>query len=1559
MAKTKIHTSQVTADSKLAYAHANGDGSVMSFAHLGKAVDMPNLLDVQIKAFEALLETADDDGVGRDFGLERVFLEIFPSTDTKENFLLDFVSYALGEPKYSVEECMERDMTYGAPLKATLRLVINEDVGGEKRPRDILEKEVYLGELPLLTEQGTFVINGAERVVVSQLHRSPGVVFEETIHPNGTRLFSARIIPFRGSWVEFSIDIHDVVHVHIDKRKKFPATALIRALGYGSDPEVLALFYTTRELELKDIATNRALRREAAGTMLAEAVLDQSYEGEPPETVVLTGFDPDQEAGWLAGNQLHAETGKMLAGLGDPITTDLINRLIGGGIEEAPIYRSKDAFLATRADDLTPDLIKQLTRAGVERILIYASAVRVPLRGRYEELTNRRDWSQDPHLAADVVDPHTGEVLAEKGAPFLAELFDALALRGIRDAQVYTGGARGESPLIKNTLAKDPTNGESEALYAIYSLLRPGDAPNLKTARSAIERLFFNPKRYDLGRVGRYKINQRLKDITRLLNLEQPPSDLTILTVQDFIAIVRYLIELHEGRGYVDDIDHLGNRRVRSVGELIANQFSVGLSRMARLVRERMSIASDPEQINIDDLVNARTVSAVIQSFFGSSQLSQFMDQTNPLAELTHKRRLSALGPGGLTRERAGFEVRDVHYSHYGRMCPIETPEGPNIGLITSLSTYARINDLGFIETPYRKVDRGRVTGELVWLTASEEEEFAVAQANAELNPDGTFKDALVLCRQRDDYPMLPPQHIDYMDVSPDQLVAVSPALIPFLEHDDANRALMGSNMQRQAVPLLFPRRPLVGTGLEAKVARDSGAVVVARRGGKVTQVRADEVLIDTGMVKPGGDQPLAKLSQFDRYKLKKFWRTNQDTAINQRPLVKVGDTVQEGDIIADGASTDRGELALGQNLTVAFMPWYGHNFEDAIVISEQLVKNDSFTSIHIQELELHVRDTKRGMEEITREIPNVSEEALKDLDERGIIRTGAYVKSSDVLVGKITPKGETELSPEEKLLTAIFGEKAKDVKDSSLRVPPGMAGTVIDVKIFSRRIDDPLLEKEHGEKIGQLRERERDEIAHVTEVRDEELRELLVNQTVQLFLKRGTIEPFFKEGKKLRDDIIAELDFSKIDLTALKVKGQAANEKVRRVLDEGRQRIDRVREKVEQSIDKVLQPDELSPGVVQLVKVYVAERRKIAVGDKVAGRHGNKGVIARIVPEEDMPLQPDGRPVDIVLNPLGVPSRMNVGQILETHLGWCGQILGFESKTPVFHGASEDEIGVLLKLAGVRWAHEALRIRGAHPPEWSDQDVRDLIKTLRRVGTKSPAETKRQGNGTRPSGSPLGLGRPLDSLLVGSTSGSVKDLLQQLGAYLVKAANELAERGGESSLSKAGFEAAARLSRRQVLREGLDETVAEFIWRAGLTPAGKMRLRDGRTGEFFAMEVTVGSIYIMKLAHLVDDKIHARSIGPYSLVTQQPLAGKAQFGGQRFGEMEVWALEAYGAAHTLREMLTVKSDDVSGRSRVYEAIVKGENLPEPGIPESFNVLVKELQALGLSVALAQGDEGV
>jgi len=1392
----------------------NGRLPVVNFKKLKSVMDMPNLLEVQVRAFQTLLQTDAAAQEREDVGLERVFNEIFPITDVNDRFSLEYVSYTLGEPKYTVEECIERDMTYAAPLKATLRLVVWEELeGGERRPQDIIEKEVYLGDLPLLTDLGTFIINGSERVVVSQLHRSPGVVFEETIHPNGSKLYSARIIPFRGSWVEFTVDIHDVIYVHIDKKKKFPATALLRAFGYGSDEEILRLFYTTRELDLAEGGEDRTQRRELLGSLLAEEVVDP-------------------------------ETGEVLAEV---------------------------------AQEMTPDLYNRLRRAGIQKVQIFSSG---------------------------------------------------------------THSRGGESPLLKNTLRKDPTRDEEGALKAIYSLLRPGEPPNLETARVALERIFFNPKRYDLGRVGRYKINQRLG-----LNI---PAGHTVLTQEDFIAIIRYLIELHEGRGFVDDIDHLGNRRVRSVGELIANQFSVGLSRMARLVKERMSITTDVEKMNIDDLVNARTVSAVIQAFFGSSQLSQFMDQTNPLAELTHKRRLSALGPGGLTRERAGFEVRDVHYSHYGRMCPIETPEGPNIGLITSLTTFARINDLGFIETPYRRVVDGRVTDEIVWLDALAEEEARVAQANAPLNEDGTFRNEFVLCRWRDDYPLLSPDQIDYMDVAPDQLVSVAAALIPFLEHDDANRALMGSNMQRQAVPLLFPEAPLVGTGLEEKVARDSGAVILARRGGVVQRVTADEIIIDTGAVKPGeSDEPLARLAQFDRYKLKKYWRTNQDTAINQRPLVKEGQRVEAGEIIADGASTDQGELALGRNVTVAFMPWYGHNFEDAIVLSEKLVKDDVFTSIHIQELELQVRDTKRGMEEITREVPNVSEDSLVQLDERGIVRIGARVKSGDILVGKITPKGETELSPEEKLLTAIFGEKAKDVKDSSLKVPPGMEGTVIDVKVFSRRIDDPLLEKERGERIGQLRAYEREEIARITEARDEELKELLQGQTVALMLKRGTVEPYLEEGTKLTKSQLEALDLGEIDLATLKVQDRAASERIRLVIDEAKRRIERVREKTEDQIDKVFQPDELSPGVVQLVKVYIAEKRKVSVGDKMAGRHGNKGIVARIVPEEDMPFLPDGTPVEIVLNPLGVPSRMNVGQILETHLGWACRILGFEAKTPVFQGASEDEVGLLLKISGVRWAHQALGIRSVEFPEVDAARIEEIIRSL------PEGETIAAGNGTGPEAQLLG--RTLDEYLGKDAPEVLRETLEVLRQYVVQAATELAERRGEKLAD--AFPAVNAIAKKKTLKEGLDAAVVEFMAAAGITPAGKVRLRDGRSGEPFDFPVTVGTIYMLKLSHLVDDKIHARSIGPYSLVTQQPLAGKAQFGGQRFGEMEVWALEAYGAAHTLQEILTVKSDDVAGRSRVYEAIVKGENLPEPGIPESFNVLVKELQSLGLSVTLGRRDE--
>ncbi|MCL7969434.1 MAG: DNA-directed RNA polymerase subunit beta [marine benthic group bacterium] len=1521
---------------------------VVSFAKLDTPMPMPHFLEVQLEAFERLLRTGPEAGQ-QDVGLERVFQEIFPITDVNENYSLEFVDYSIGEPKYSVEECMERDMTFAAPLKATLRLVVYEDLGeGEKRAADILEKEVYLGDLPLLTEQGTFVVNGAERVIVSQLHRSPGVVFEENTHPNGTRLFSARIIPFRGSWVEFTLDIHDVIHVHIDKRKKFPATALLRAFGYGTDADILELFYTVREVELEEIAEDRASRREIIGTMMARSVLDEESDAKTAK-VSLKGFDPGatETPLWLAADVDDPETGEFLAQTGELLDDTLLRRFKAAGIESVDAFEAAEAFLARRSEEVTDELVDRLVRAGISRIEVFSSAAFIPLRGSYEDLVMRRDWSQNPTLAADVVDPKTGEVLAEKGESFDEKQFARLKEKKVRDALVFTGGPRGESPLIKNTLAKDPTHGEADALRSIYSLVRPGEAPNLETARTALDRLFFNPKRYDLGRVGRHKVNHRLREVYRMLDFGLPEADVAVLEPSDFVAIIRYLIELHEGRGYTDDIDHLGNRRVRSIGELIANQFSVGLSRMARLVRERMSINSDPDKMSIDDLVNARTVSAVIQAFFGSSQLSQFMDQTNPLAELTHKRRLSALGPGGLSRERAGFEVRDVHYSHYGRMCPIETPEGPNIGLITSMTTFSRLNELGFLETPYRKVVDGKVTDEIEWLSASEEEDYSVAQANAGIASDGSFVRDLVLCRRRDDYPLLPPDEIDFMDVAPDQLVAVSPSLIPFLEHDDANRALMGSNMQRQAVPLLFPKAPYAGTGLEEKAAQDSGSVVSARRAGTVTHVTAEEIVIDTGVSRAQDDTPLARLSQYDRYRLKKFWRTNQDTAINQRPIVEVGQKVSAGEVIADGASTDFGALALGRNVTVAFMPWYGHNFEDAIVVSERLVRDDVFTSVHIQELELHVRDTKRGTEEITVEIPNVSEEALVDLDERGIVRIGAAVKTGDLLVGKITPKGETELSPEEKLLTAIFGEKAKDVKDSSLRVPPGVEGTVIDVKIFSRRIDDPLLEREHGERIGRLRDAEREEIARVVEARDVELREALEGQTVALFLRRGTIEPLLKEGKKLGKSVLSELDFGEVDLSTLKVKNEDASRRARRVIDEAKRRVERIRERTEEGIDRVFQADELSPGVVQLVKVYLAEKRKISVGDKMAGRHGNKGIIARVVPEEDMPVLPDGTAVDIVLNPLGVPSRMNVGQILETHLGWAARQLGFRAQTPVFQGATEDEIGALLKLGGALWAGRSLA-PDVVAPEFDADTIQRFVAMVQAY--EGNFEPKKNGH-------PGGLGRSLDAYLGGKSNKESKTFLSDIAAYLVEVARQSSGAEKAADLEKAGWPAVSELVGNKSLKSGLDAALVELMIQAGLKPGGKMRLRDGRSGEPFDADVTVGEIYMMKLSHLVDDKIHARSIGPYSLVTQQPLAGKAQFGGQRFGEMEVWALEAYGAAHTLQEMLTVKSDDVTGRSRAYEAIVKGENLPRPGVPESFNVLVKELQALGLSVDLGSDDD--
>jgi DNA-directed RNA polymerase subunit beta len=1264
-------------------------------------IQIPNLLDVQLDSFRNFLQ-ADIDPLKRKLeGLHEVFQSVFPISDPREFFSLEFVRYDLGEPKYSVDECQERDLTFSVPLKATLRLRIREDTDEGRKDKSIIEQEVYLGELPIITDKGTFIINGAERVIVSQLHRSPGVFFDESSHPSGKKLFTARIIPYRGSWVEFSLDVNDIMYVHIDRKRKLPVTVLLKALGYVSDREILQLFYETVEEE------------------------------------------------------------------------------IGGA-------RSKKE----------PDCLGKVS-------------------------------------AEDVVDEKTGEVLLEANEIITMERIEGLRKAGFSTVRTFLIAHSDEADILRNTLKKDSTKTEDEALTRIYNLLRPGEPPRADTARDILKKLFFNPKRYDLAKVGRYKLNRKLphdiilggKDRRKRLALEVPDDNQTTLGPEDFLVIVAYLMHLRLGSevpGLVvstDDIDHLGNRRVRAVGELLANQFNVGLARMARIIRERMTL-QDADQVTPYDLINARTISAVIQSFFGSSQLSQFMDQTNPLAELTHKRRLSALGPGGLTRDRAGFEVRDVHYTHYGRMCPIETPEGPNIGLISSLATYARVNELGFLETPYRRVDQGSVDKKQVqFLSADIEDQFKIAQANAAVDGDGHLQ-GLQNVRERGEFPMVDPSNVDFMDISPIQLVSPAAALIPFLEHDDANRALMGSNMQRQAVPLLYTEAPLVGTGLEGKVAEDSGALVLSKRAGVVEAVSGDSILVRY-------DQPegrartvdYSEMAGIDSYRLTKFKRSNQDTCINQRPLVNEGDHVKKGQLLADGAATRQGELALGANVLVAFMPWGGYNFEDAILVSERLIKDDRFTSIHIEEFELQVRDTKRGAEEITREIPNVSEEAVKNLDEEGIIRIGARVKAGDILVGKVTPKGETDLTPEERLLRAIFGEKAGDVRDASLKAPPGMDGVVIDTKVFSRREKDESTKKQEKRKIDRLRRQAKKEKDRILETRVAEVGKALIGEYVNRWVEGDGDKAVARSGKKIDEEFLSKADLDSIPYRTPVTRDDAINDRFWSILEGAARASDRVEKNLEKEIEKVTRGDELPPGVVKLVKVYVAKKRKLSVGDKMAGRHGNKGVVAKILPEEDMPYLPDGTPVDMVLNPLGVPSRMNIGQILETHLGWAAQELGHTVATPVFAGATVDEIKACL--------------RDASLPE-----------------------------------------------------------------------------------------------------------------------DGKTVLYDGRSGESFDQRVTVGFIYMMKLSHLVDDKIHARSIGPYSLVTQQPLGGKAQFGGQRFGEMEVWALEAYGAAYTLQELLTVKSDDVTGRSRIYEAIVKGENPPSPSTPESFNVLVKELQSLCMDVQL-------
>lgn len=1218
--------------------------SRMNFQKLTDPLEMPFLIDTQRISYEAFLKT----------GIKEVFKEVFPIESYDGTMRLDYVRCYFEKAKYDIPECIRRGLTFASPLMVKLRL---------RQSKDIREQDIYLGDIPLMTKTGTFVINGAERVVVNQLQRSPGLCFEKKLHPNGKSLYSVRIIPYRGAWLEFEFDVNDILYVVIDRRRKMLATTLLRCLKYVTDEEILKLFYETEKIKL----AGKVSEKKIIGRILAQDVVD-------------------------------------------PKTKDI---------------------LAAVNEEISKTILKTFEHAGVTKIELKKAS---------------------------------------------------------------------EDNSIVNTLVKDVKKTQDEAFVDFYRRLRPGDPPSLESAKGLIHRMFFDPKHYDLARVGRFKLNQKL-------NLKNVDLNERLLRPIDIVEAIRQLISLKNGMGSVDDIDHLGNRRVRTVGELVQNQFHIGLARLERSIRERMSIHDD-ESVTPHNLINSKLVSSTIKDFFQRSQLSQFMDQVNPLSELTHKRRLSALGPGGLSRERAGFEVRDVHYTHYGRVCPIETPEGPNIGLISSLSTYARVNELGFIETPYRIVKDGVVTGKIDYLSADIEDESVIAQANAPLDEKGKFLNKEVLCRARGDFPKKDPKDIDYMDVSPKQLVSVAASLIPFLEHDDANRALMGSNMQRQAVPLLYPEEPVVGTGMEYKVAKDSGAMIIADRAGEVKEATSRRIVIKT---KAGTDE----------YILKKFQRSNSGTCINQRPLVKQGDKVFTHQVIGDGPATKNGELALGQNVLVAFMPWEGYNFEDAIIVSERLIKDNIYTSIHVEEFTVEARDTKLGKEEITRDIPNVSEDALRNLDDEGIICMGAEVKPGDILVGKITPKSETELSPEEKLLRAIFGEKAGDVRDASLVVPPGVEGIVIGTDVFSRKdkghTDDERI-KEIKE-IDRIKKETKEQIEEVVTARDELLREYLVGQVLEESLmdqETGNVVVPAHQKIKISDlSTIIDGDYNNINFKS----DDDACAQLKKLLSAQRHKIISLEDSMERRIYMKKSGDELPPGTLKMVKVYVASKRKLSIGDKMAGRHGNKGVIAKILPQEDMPYLPDGTPVDIILNPLGVPSRMNVGQILETHLGWAVRTLGFTVATSVFDGASEKEIKALLK-------------------------------------------------------------------------------------------------------------------------------------KANLSEDGTETLLDGRTGEPFDLRVTIGYIYMLKLAHLVDDKIHARSIGPYSLITQQPLGGKAQFGGQRFGEMEVWAMEAYGAAYTLQELLTVKSDDVQGRTRMYEAIVKGENVLEPGRTVSFNVLVKELQGLCLDLLL-------
>ncbi len=1345
-----------------------------TFQRNDQIAEMPNLIEVQKFSYELFLQRFISSNDRLDKGLENVFRSVFPISDFSETSTIEYISYSFDEPKFDTDECIQRGLTYAAPLKVTLRLIVF-DVDEEtqaKSVKDVKEQDVYMSDLPLMTENGTFIINGTERVVVSQMHRSPGVFFDHDkgkTHSSGKILFAARIIPYRGSWMDFEFDPKDIVNARIDRKKKIPATTILYSLGYDAE-EILSMFYKSEDYtKFKD--------------------------------------------GWKK---------------------DFISENIVGGKSLFPLI-SKGKVVVEQGKKFTPRLLKQIEEKNIKEL----------------EITNEELLGK--FISKDIVNLDTGEIYAEAGQEITEELLTTFELEKIKTIPALVIDNINSSPFLRNTLALDKSIDKETALFEIYKILRPGEPPTVESATALFDSLFFDSDRYDLSDVGRVKLNMRLDLDT--------PDTVRVLTKDDIISVLKTLVNLRDGKGDIDDIDNLGNRRVRSVGELLENQFRIGLLRMERAIRERMS-SVDIDAVMPQDIINAKPIAATIREFFGSSQLSQFMDQTNPLSEITHKRRVSALGPGGLTRERAGFEVRDVHPTHYGRICPIETPEGPNIGLINSLATYSRINKYGFIESPYLKVVDGKKTNDIVYLSAVEESRYRIAQADEPSDEKGKLLSDLLNCRHDGDFDLVPPSSVDFVDVSPQQTVSVAAALIPFLENDDANRALMGSNMMRQAVPLVTNEAPFVGTGMEETVARDSGSSVVASRDGIVDQVDSQRIVVTSKGDLEAGDLGV------DIYNLKKFQRSNQSTCMNQRPLVRVGDQIFKGDIIADGPSTDSGELALGKNVLVAFMPWNGYNFEDSILISEKIVKDDVFTSIHIEEFEVMARDTKLGSEEITRDIPNVGEEALRNLDESGIVYIGAEVKPGDILVGKVTPKGESPITPEEKLLRAIFGEKASDVRDSSLKLPPGTNGSVVDVRVFNR----------HGiEKDERALAVEREEVERLSIDRDDELsileRNIFSRLRESLIGKMAASGPSIKSEKtKIDEEMLRNIPRS--SWWEFVMQNNSVQKEIESLRDQYNENKNQIEKRFEDKVEKVSRGDELLPGVMKSIKVYVAIKRKLQPGDKMAGRHGNKGVISRIVPAEDMPYSSDGRHVDVVLNPLGVPSRMNVGQILETHLGAACAGLGQQINNALkSYEAGGDISSVRSTLEGIYKPSEIKK--------YEDGDLIEMSHTLRK-------------------------GVPIATpVFDGARENDINDLLEK----------------------------------------------------AELNTSGQITLYDGRTGEKFDRPVTVGYIYILKLHHLVDDKIHGRSVGPYSLVTQQPLGGKAQFGGQRFGEMEVWALEAYGAAYTLQEMLTVKSDDVAGRTKVYESIVRGEENFESGVPESFNVLVKEMRSLGLNVELQDSSD--